>query len=513
MAVLLTCLKQPAQIKERAALATVLAEQDAEQLRGLLLRLARRGPDFEEAIEAEAASLASRHATGPAMDGPGTGRITVDAKAIGRAVRSTLHSLDRLRPSEAYWQVGGVVEGVREILDRAGERLDVGDAPGALAILEAVTESYMQEWETLDDSDGEAGAFFEDLGQAWTEALLTLDLAPSEGEVWASRLMAWAEELEVDYGVGEALNAAAAAASARWDNPALQAVLRGTTTDDLRALAAFAAEPVELTLVRLRVLERQGRFDEYLRLAQAASQTVAYTAMLVQLGRVDEAVAYGLKHLKGPAGAFELAQRLRERGASQAALDVAEHGTTLPGRKADLATWLCELARSVHQPERALRAALIAFREDPGLSAYLAVRELSGLGWDSLREELLAHIRGQKSPLPAGSVEIFLHEGLIDEAITAVRGSWDYRLIEEVALAAVETHPEWVIEASRGQAESIMNAGKADLYHAAVRWLGHARAAYRAASLEEAWQAYLSELVIRHARKHKLRPMLDALRR
>ena len=61
-----------------------------------------------------------------------------------------------------------------------------GDGHNALAILEAITEAYVADWVELDDSDGEAGAFFADLGAVWTEAILTADLtirgAPDLGQ-------------------------------------------------------------------------------------------------------------------------------------------------------------------------------------------------------------------------------------------------------------------------------------------------------------------------------------------
>lgn len=235
--------------------------------------------------------------------------------------------------------------------------------------------------------------------------------------------------------------------------------------------------------------------------------------MLVRLGHLEEAVEYGREHLRIADGALRLAQRLRDRGALKEALEVAEYGTHLSGPKAELATWLCDLARGTGQTELALRAAILAFRERPDLGVYLSARELAGPGWDSLRDELLTGLRAAEALLPAGPVEVFLHEGLIEHAMAAVEGSWDYRLIERVAEAAIETHPDWVIETCRSQAEAIMEPGRADLYDSAVRWLRHAREAYRVAGSEHEWQAYLQELIARHARKYKLRPMLEALRR
>ncbi len=102
---------------------------------------------------------------------------------------------------------------------------------------------------------------------------------------------------------------------------------------------------------------------------------------------------------------------------------------------------------------------------------------------------------------------------MIDDAIAAVEPGATHTLVEQVVDAALESRPDWVIQACRGQAESIMDEGKAQYYSAAAKWLAKARTAYRAAGREAEWQTYLAELLTRHGRKYKLVPMLQALRR
>ncbi len=60
----------------------------------------------------------------------------------------------------------------------------------ALTALEAITEEYMSEWENLDDSDGEASSFFNGLGKAWTEAVLSAELTREERQQWADQFAA-----------------------------------------------------------------------------------------------------------------------------------------------------------------------------------------------------------------------------------------------------------------------------------------------------------------------------------
>ena len=509
VAVLLACLRDPKEIEERPALDELLADLDRGQLQDLVLDLAAHDPDLADEIEGRVTML--RSAVDDTED-RGTGahaprRTTVDPQPIRRQVSVILHSLDRMRPSEAYWQVGSVVNQVGQVLDQARAFIEAGDGRNALIYLEAITGEYVEGWLCLDDSDGYAGEFFGTLGEAWTEAALVADLSPAERKQWADKLTRWQAEID-DYGIDAAFDAAQAAFLQGWDYPPLQRVLQGEITnrgaweDD----APWYAD--DLAVARLKVLDRQGRHQEYLHLAQAEGQIESYVLMLARLGQVREAANEGLQYLYEPDQFLALAVALREAGELAEALRVAEHGLTLDGAKERLATWLCDLALGIGESELALRAAVVAFRAAPSLEVYLRVQELAGERWTELREQLLAHLRRAIWIHTQAQVDVFLHEGLLDDAIAAVEKGGGYELIERVMDAVVAYRPDWVIQAARKQAERIMDAGQSKYYHHAVGWLEKARTAYRAAGREAEWQAYLREIRERHGRKYKLMGML-----
>ena len=176
-----------------------------------------------------------------------------------------------------------------------------------------------------------------------------------------------------------------------------------------------------------------------------------------------------------------------------------------------MARWIRDIATSENQPERALDAAMIAMRERPGLEDYQIIQSLAGDRWPELREELLSHLRQLNSLYSLPKVDIFLHEGLIDDAIDSLGDYVGYSTIEKVAEAAVSARPDWVIQVSRKQAEVIMNAGKSNAYHHAAKWLKKARAAYLAADREEEWREYLADLLDQHRRKRALVPRLKEM--
>src|SRR5205823_15094453 len=119
----------------------------------------------------------------------------------------------------------------------------------------------------------------------------------------------------------------------------------------------------DLASARLSVLERQGRLEEALRLADATRQVDRYVSLLVRLDRLAEARRYGLEQLTQAHDALVLAQVLLEHGATQDALQIAEHGLTLAGDRWTLARWLRDTAAAAGDPDRATRGAPVALQD------------------------------------------------------------------------------------------------------------------------------------------------------
>ena len=511
---------------------------DREQLRSLLLKLVEREPSLQETIKEELSrksagaqavdsavvvDVGGATTTAAGSDGGKSQRVRVDTKAIRRQVYSALHSLDRMSGSEAYYYVGAVLGELGNIVDRAWEFIKADDGRNALAILEAITEEYLDEWEILDGSDGESGEFFNILGSAFTEAILTADLSKEERDGWIKKLDEWQLAVD-DYGIEDAFLAAQEATARGWDYPPLQAILQGRADEaDIEDDEDYEEDEEdedsdyadELTMARLHILERRGQWQQYLNLAKAEGQTEAYTRALVNLGRVEEAVAYATAYLRTAREALGLAQTLREKGRNEESMLIAEHGLMLPNQqiyRLALAKWLREEAAVMGDRERALAAAEIVFHDEVNLANYLRVAELAGEQWPELRPKLLDMARTSGSYLVDGKVDVFLHEGLVDDAIAALGEHPSHTPLEKVVDVAINSHPDWVIKMCRRQAEYIMDNGKSQLYPASARWLSKARQAYMATERAAEWQAYLDEQLKKHARKYSLMPLLKPLR-
>jgi len=236
---------------------------------------------------------------------------------------------------------------------------------------------------------------------------LIADLSPGEREQWADRLTQWQTETG-DYIMDDAFDAAQAAFLHGWDHPPLVRVLQGEISKGgaWEGEAPWYAD--DLAAARLDVLEQQERYQEYLYLAEAEGQMERYVLMLARLGRVQEAVDEGLRHLYKPSQLLALVKALREGGALTEVLRVAEHGLTRGGHVAPLANWLCDLALGMGESELALRAAEVACRTNPGLDVYLRIQTLAGDRWPQLKENLLAHMRKGAQGFGGGHVDVLL---------------------------------------------------------------------------------------------------------
>jgi uncharacterized Zn finger protein len=110
-----------------------------------------------------------------------------------------------------------------------------------------------------------------------------------------------------------------------------------------------------------------------------------------------------------------------------------------------------------------------------------------------------------------------MDECMIDEAVQAAGPdggrAGDTDTLMRLALAAADSHSDWVIHVTRRRAETIINEGRSSHYADAAHWLEIAANAYIAKGHEAIWRALLEGLIETHKRKHKLRPLLERLRK
>ncbi|MEH1897855.1 MAG: SWIM zinc finger family protein [Nostoc sp.] len=503
VATMLVCARESENIEQRPTLEQLLDRLDRSQTQRLLQELVKEYPPLIEAIDRHVGWM-----TNPMVEQTtirSVRRLTIDPAAFRRQVRQIIR--DAVRYFEEGCEEDPIAEDLLNVVQTAVDFSERGEGENAIAILEAITFTCVENWDDIADYGAENDEIVGELNQAWCEAILTAELTPEEKVDIQINLEAWQDEWNADFGlVMEALRQG-------WDYPPLLQVLQGNITERGAWEEDVPDYADDLALIRLKILEGQERYQEYLYLAEAEGQTQQYLTMLGRLGRVEEAIDAAQTQMNSMEEAFALAKTLSEQGALQQALDIAQSGLNLPGNcQYELGIWTSDLAVELGNSEAALLAIKAAFQVKPSFVDYERMAELAGENWESVKTDLLRIVRTCSGwGTESAKVDIFLHEGLIDDAIAIASelSSYDSELIHRVMNAAISHNPSWVIANARRRAEKIMDAGKAEYYYYAVEWLKKARTAYLESGKKADWLSYRQNLMQTHARKRKLMGMFQ----
>lgn len=510
---LLKFLAEPGKVVERPSLDELLGPLDRGALAALLIKRSGSDPDFVLWLEAELAIGAPNELLA------GERRTAVDPEPVRRQVEALLSGRNSQRRGWSDAVPAIDEDGIVVLIEKARPFLDAGDGRNALKILEPVTAALVPAWLEQADWDETLHEFFPVLGQLIAEAVLMGDLSPQEQDDLMARLDIWQDELD-GYGLDEHLQVAIDALEQGWDEIGLADVLAGKgRTWPLSGRSDWTTE--RLTQARLRVLDIGERAEEFLNLTSAAGRHGDHAGMLVRLGRISDATVYAQKQFRSAEEILQFSRILKQAGQVDEAMELAEWGLTLkpegdrPYGIVTLARWLRDFAAALGRNEVALTAAGAAFEHSLSLDDFRTVKSLAELEWTAIRARLLAKLAAAK--YSRDRTEIFLGEGMIDEAVRSVEVENTLRnpmnnVLSRLAVAAHASHPDWVIDVCERMAANIMDAGQADCYELAAQWLEKAALAYDAAGRFEDWITRIDGLIERHRRKYKLKPLLEALR-
>jgi len=399
--------------------------------------------------------------------------------------------------SEAYWMMGGMVDQLNHVRDTAYDFLEADDAQGALIILTTLLTEVSGSFEQFDDSDGELGGFFSELALPLVEAILSADLSKTERRSLFNELESVIEELS-SYGIDD-LDVILAALNLGWSDEMLD------EQED------YDYDESILTEAKLNILERQNRVEEYLKLCIEVGEYRRYILKQIEVGEFEKAKEVALNTITQASDALVIAKSLRDAGHLPDALHLAEKGLDLDGNKHELGAWLGPIEETQGQIDKAIKAYQAAFTSLPSLTLYGTLKKLSGTNWGNLRPVLMQIL--QASPHMDVLVDVYLSEEEWDKAISIANkaGEWNYFLIEKVANAVIPFRPDWVIQASRKQAEGLIAKTQSKYYATAARWLAKMKQAYLTAGMKEEWLSYLEGLKSTYSRRPALQAELRKL--
>lgn len=511
VALLLMYLHQPEKFSEQKSVADLLSGLDKEVLVALITRFVKHNPDLYDELESAIPSV--KVTTQP--------KITAQVAAAGKRQTDVSEPIYRKLVQKIFKQnrhhdyyddynesTPAYLGDLEETLKTATQALDAGDAEGALIILRILFEEIVDEYESEMDYYGEVADFIQDLGIPLAEAILSVNLDTQERAELQKSLRKAYDEMDTEIESGN-LDVIFSALQYGWNElPIREAQVEDGETDteeDDEIWMSFGA----LQQARLNVLERQGRIDEFLQLAQKAD-THRYVLKLLQLGRMDDAIAASQK-LTQSSAILDVAQKLRAAGRLEAAIHLAEHGLEQGGHFIhELATWLAPLEEAQGRNDMALLAYRAAYDAQPAIILYRHVKRLSGSAWENLRPALIQ--KTDEAKMPGVLADIHLEEHNWDAAIVlAEKYTWSSNLLEKVSDTVIPYRPDWVINTALRQATGLIAPTQSKLYPVAAQWLARAKKAYQHKGQMSDWQAYISNLRTTYARRPALQKALTGL--
>ena len=494
VALMLTYIHKPDAFIEQKNIKELLGQLDKDSLIHLITKMVDKNPDLYSWLQTAIPATSDKSQPIQSRSQRKTAVLKTEYK---RQIQSILHSLRGYRMSEAYWMMGGMVDQLNRVRDTAYGFLEVDDTQGALVILTTLLTEVSGSFEMFDDSDGELGFFFSELAMPLVEAILSADLSKTERSSLFHELEPVVEELSA-YGIDD-LDVILTALNLGWSDEVLD------EQDE------YEYDAIILIKAKLNILERQNRVEEYLKLCLKTGEYQRYILKQIEAGEIEKAKEVAWKAITQASDALTVARALRDAGHLPDALRLAEKGLDLDGSKHDLGAWLGPIEENQGQIDKAIQAYQGAFTSLPTLELYSTLKKLSGANWESLRPAIMQTL--QNSPRTDVLVDVFLSEEEWDQAIGIVdkSGEWNYSLIEKVADTVFPFRPDWVIQASKKQAEGLIARTQSKYYGTAARWLAKMKQVYFSSGRKAEWFSYLDELKKTYSRRPALQAELRKL--
>lgn len=515
VATLLTCIQQPEVIEQCPSLTDLLAPLTLVQTQDLVQRLVADQPELIEVVDRYVNLLLQPDLSSAKPSRPKR-KTSVDPAPFNRRARDILwnavHDWEHGRDDDDI----GV--DMQRLIKDALAFAEQGDAANAMVVLQGITEGAVDNWDVVDDYCGitphDARVDFDG---AWAEVFLSADLSEDDVLEWQETLESWLD-LESFAMAFEALRQG-------WTYPPLVRVLQG----DPSTPRAWTGTPPDwaddLTKIRLKILNQRERYEDYLNLAQVEGFTQEYLTMLGQLGRVDQAMTTAQTQMKTMIEAKALAEILREQNQLDQALEIAIKGLELEQddryEAYDFAVWTSDLAEGLEQVRAALDARISAFKFKPSFQDYEKIQQMAEADWSVVKKSLLQHLRKSNDwGVDQVQVDVFLHEGLVEDAIAAISKSFrakrllvwrvmDMVMAQDHSGGSIAAHCQWVIDTARSRAEPIMDGGISKAYSEAVEWLKRVKVAHHELGQDADWSRYYQSLVHQHGRKRKLMGLMQ----
>ncbi len=433
-------------------------------------------------------------------------KSTINTDTIRKQTNEAIHCLDGV----PYWESEGeVLDGLREIIAKAQEFLEVNDGHNAIAVLQALTEEYIEEWDDGEFCEAyDDGFFIIELDEAWVEVLLATSLDKDAAAQLTQNMLFW--QKSADHNDCDAAFKNALFILTDWKSPEMKKIFNGQYTQP-RENPTYRTKSFARQM--LTQLKKEKLLNKYEHLAYYEGLPYEYVYSFILRDRIDEAVSKAQQILSTAHDVLMIAQELQEANHTTQALIVGSHGLTFDKDKTALGDWLGHLADTHGDYSLARQAYLAAFNDAINLERYKNIIRLTNEeDKETQKSELLSLIKPNHHV--SVKIDIYLYEKLFDEAIATAESETDSLYyyedsIKKVMLAVMGYNPVWVIKEAHKQATAIILEGKAQKYDYAISWLTLVKKAYESSEDYQEWHLCLEDLRTTYKAKYKLIAMLS----
>ncbi|MBN1313368.1 MAG: SWIM zinc finger family protein [Anaerolineae bacterium] len=486
VALLLNYLNEPEKFEERASPDDTLKERSKEELIALIREMIERQPDLEALIHRP-------------MPGHRPRATPVDTESYRKELSYALDGYDEWDASPSFQAVSSVAHTAEEF----GKH---GDWPSARAIYSTILEEGLDADDYLYDGysglDVALGEAIDGLIECLKQSAITDDNNERQAAL-DSLLDVYIKDIDMGgIGLADEVPDAIFEHTRPEDIAAIRsrvetAQKKKVTSDygrwAVEAYAGFLAEldaidnvDVDVVIERLR---GQGLYELVFR-------------KLIQLGRLDEAIAVTEEHLTQSYERLRAVTALSEQGREEQAIRLAEQ-TLRQGHDHNLAQWLLDRYKERKDSQARLQLLQQCMVRFPSLPYYIELEtEAKALKqWSDLRPPLIEALKAAKQDNLL--VHIYLHDQewdraweIVDNLAASERkvGSFHYhsRLDLEVAEASRSARPRKAIPVYIKYAQKGIAGRSRQTYAEAARYLAVVKQLYEKIGDMSAWNSLIA---------------------
>ena len=494
-ALLFTWLHDPGSFQEVEPLAEALSQRKKEDLILLIRQMIARYPELEELL----------YLTSPDITGS-TNPINPDL--IRRQVEQAIRHADY--GHDYYGAAQTITAELDAIMMQADVYREREDWQNAALIYRTVLDELRNRHDQVYDHDGDLGAVFWDGSERLGECLQEMQKADARLEILRTLVDVIFEDMDVGgYGYADA---------------AYGIVLEQATAAEKEEISTWVEGKLAQTgylddFSRKWRAEAYGRFllnlqtetltdEAYIKLCRRTGQLKDLVQRLLQLGRVDEAIADAQTASDYELLALADIFLAHDQGTVAAGLVWERAGTSNDTR---LDNWLKKYAVAEGDWEEAFKYAENMFWRRPTVDGYVEMKNVAGnLGnWPDRQHDILSRLT-QKEAYDL-LTRIHLQENDVVTALTTLpKVKYGRDLAIDVAKAAEETHPRQAVRLYQQRAEELIAARGRGNYAQAAKHLVRVQTLYTNLKEPESWHAYIRTI---RSQKPRLPALLDELRR